>query len=609
MRKQNLTEEIYRMRKLMKFDSKEFNENVTSLDRLVEESLRKNLLNEENENLPSVNKSVEFAPGFYRMKGSFTSPNGTKWDWDVEKSLTPELQKIKEFLTKNPKGYIVNVKLSAGESQIPNVDREKNGVRVKPGHLSKNRMNTIKTYIENVFNSWVKEGVIKDKINFDISDPKIGDTKWVGQPFCLEKNRKGDPEGYKCLSSYYDDPNYESLKNQYTSEQFLNVSITVDSPPPLPRTGDCATGLEIIVETPSHNCNNAEFFIFANKTLLKNEDGGETHNGSNSDSNVSFKNGTLDSRVLNPGYGKLDTKKYGVNGDLKGRRNDKFIITPEQSKKITEQSEDGTMKIWAICVKNKCHSDLVTVTIKHPSKSENVFGPQKVKSNKSILTILSPCGDVALTDIDPGSLEKDSPDVQTFRGKWFKERLELSNKLNKGKKPEGNLDFKSTQLFRTEQISDLVDDYINDIYELFDVAKNKDFTDEKKVTWFVENFNVLQNGWKTIYRKLVKGNDKDPTFQMKEGGKQLSLDGNSFKFIDRWVRKDKLSGDIRNDMYNIYTVLNQIFRPLNLVIGTLVLKKGIGENIYKRLKSGKKLKKVRDIKVADGMSDKSIQIK
>ena len=29
MKKQNLTEEIYRMRKLMNFDSKEFNENIT----------------------------------------------------------------------------------------------------------------------------------------------------------------------------------------------------------------------------------------------------------------------------------------------------------------------------------------------------------------------------------------------------------------------------------------------------------------------------------------------------------------------------------------------------------------------------------------------------
>jgi hypothetical protein len=51
MKKQNLTEEIYRMRKLINFDSKEFNENVTSLDRLIEEGIRKNFLKEQD---PSV---------------------------------------------------------------------------------------------------------------------------------------------------------------------------------------------------------------------------------------------------------------------------------------------------------------------------------------------------------------------------------------------------------------------------------------------------------------------------------------------------------------------------------------------------------------------------
>jgi hypothetical protein len=50
MRKQNLTEEIYRMRKLMNFDSKYYNENVTSLEKLNEETLRvKNLLSEQEE--------------------------------------------------------------------------------------------------------------------------------------------------------------------------------------------------------------------------------------------------------------------------------------------------------------------------------------------------------------------------------------------------------------------------------------------------------------------------------------------------------------------------------------------------------------------------------
>ena len=151
MGKQNLTEEIYRMRKLMNFDSKKFNENTTSLDRLLEQKIITDKLNEEVNTPPSINKSVEFGPGFYREKGTYTGKSGTKWNWDVDDSLSSELQKIKDFLTKNPTGYIVNVNLSAGESQIPNVDREQNSKRVPPGHLSKNRMNTIKTYITKVF--------------------------------------------------------------------------------------------------------------------------------------------------------------------------------------------------------------------------------------------------------------------------------------------------------------------------------------------------------------------------------------------------------------------------------------------------------------------------
>lgn len=47
MKKQNLTEEIYRMRKLMNFDSKEFNENTTSEDKLIEESYVKKYVSED----------------------------------------------------------------------------------------------------------------------------------------------------------------------------------------------------------------------------------------------------------------------------------------------------------------------------------------------------------------------------------------------------------------------------------------------------------------------------------------------------------------------------------------------------------------------------------
>jgi len=612
MKKQNLTEEIYRIRKLMNFDSKKFNENTTSLDRLLEQKIITDKLNEDVDTIPSINKTIEFAPGFYRLKGTYTGKSGTKWSWSVEDSLGTELQKIKDFLTKNPSGYIVNVNLSAGESQIPNVDREQNSKRVPPGHLSKNRMNTIKTYIENVFNTWVEEGIIKEKMRFNVSDPEIGKTKWVGQPFCPQKDRGDDPEGYKCGNGYRKSSNYESLKDLYTSEQFLNVSITVDKkeegPKPMDLTEDCVTGLEIIVETPGHDCNNAEFFIFANKTLLNNVDGGNTHNGSNSDKLVKINNFSLDNKSLNPGYGKIGTKKYGVDGDLKRKRYDKFIITPEQSKKIASQSKDGTMKIWAVCTKKACHSDLVSVTIKHPSKSENVFGPQKVKSNNSILTILSPCGDVSLTNIDQGSLEKDAPDVENFRNQWFKERKELTLKLNQGVEPEGELDYKSTLLFRTSKITDLVDEYITDIGELFKISQSKKMPENSKIKWFVNNFNTLSTeDIDQLDGEILKGNDEQPSFEMKKG-KQLSIGDNSYTFVNKSVRKGDLSGDIRDQMFKVYKVLNQMFLSDNFVRGNLNLKDDIGEKIYKQLKSGNILKKVKDIQVADGVSGDSTKI-
>ena len=607
MRKKiSLNEELNRIKGLMVYQNGEYNNP---------------LIVEQKETLPSINKKVEFAPGFYRLKGTYNR-GGTSWNWDVEKTLNPELQKIKNFLTNNPEGFVVNVTLAAGESQIPNVDREVKPVKyVDPGHLSKNRMNTIKTYIAKVFKSWLDEGVIKDEIKFNIKPPKIGDTKWVGQSFCPESERaeKDDPQGYKCGKAYRSSPNYKTLKDKYTSEQFLNVSISVDKIEPDPGGGDsmkvtenCASGVEIVVETPTHECNNAEFFIFANKPLLMNIDGGNTHNGSNSDGNTKLNKFELDTRALNPGYGKLGTLKYGLDGDIRGRRFDKFIITPEQSKKIVAQSTDGTMKIWAVCVKGKCHSDLVSVTINHPSKQKTVFGPQKVKSNNSVLVILSPCGDTTLSKSDVTSLDKDAPDVAGHRNTWFNERKKLTLDLNKGIEPKGNLDFKSTQLYRTDGLSNLVDEYLDNVKRLFETIQKQKMPENARRDFFVENFGELRGDMLSDYRDFLKGfSDSDPSFIMKKG-KQLSLSDGSYSFENKWVRKDELSGDIRDDMFRIFKVLDQVFSPVSFVIGNLKHKGGttkMAKKLYLGFKEGKTLKRVKDIQKAKGMVDKSISIK
>ena len=79
-------------------------------------------------------KSVNFAPGYYRLKGPVTTKAGVTYNWDVDQTLNSDLEKIKEFLKKNPSGYIVEVNLYSGESKIPNNDNEKGGTRV--GKLS-----------------------------------------------------------------------------------------------------------------------------------------------------------------------------------------------------------------------------------------------------------------------------------------------------------------------------------------------------------------------------------------------------------------------------------------------------------------------------------------
>lgn len=64
MKKQNLTEEIYRMRKLMNFDSKEFNENTTSEDKLIEENYINNFINEQEVSVQEDNGDEPEKGGF-----------------------------------------------------------------------------------------------------------------------------------------------------------------------------------------------------------------------------------------------------------------------------------------------------------------------------------------------------------------------------------------------------------------------------------------------------------------------------------------------------------------------------------------------------------------
>ena len=471
-----LTEELKRMRGLMIYENGEY---------------KNPLLTEETNTLPSINQSVVFGAGHYDMKGKRGGVT-----WDVEKTLQPPLTQIKNFLTKNPTGFIVNVILSAGESQIPNVDRTAGGdPHVKPGHLSTKRMGVLENYIQQVFNSWLKEGVIKDKINFIKKEPEIGKTPWVTQPFCpKDKLKAEDPEGYACSTTFYGNyikkPEGKKLKQQYNKEQFLNVAINVEKIKdevsnktviPNEDNPECLEGLEIIFGVPSHECNNAEYFVFANQTLLTNTQGGNTANLNNAATvldNVKIRKGVkIHPYLLNPGFGdpnlKNGIKKYGGGGDIKGVRRDKFIVTPAQSKQIFSQNK-GKVSIWAVCTTGKCHKDLPAIEIIHniDGKKIEVFTKgtklQNVTSAGGLICVLNQCGTKILPDSDGGK----SPNFSEYQQKLLDKKLSLQEKdkkrYNFNKIKVGN-DFKKpgsdTKLLLLNDIASMNED-VNEIYKI-----------------------------------------------------------------------------------------------------------------------------------------------
>ena len=60
----------------------------------------------------TLDKRIEFGPGYYKPEFSYTSPNtGIRYDWDVDETLKTGLNNIKEFLKNNPTGYVVDVTL------------------------------------------------------------------------------------------------------------------------------------------------------------------------------------------------------------------------------------------------------------------------------------------------------------------------------------------------------------------------------------------------------------------------------------------------------------------------------------------------------------------
>ena len=523
-----------------------------------------------------IDKTINFAPGYYRHKGPVTTKAGTTYDWDVDKTLKDELQKIREFLKNNPTGYVVEANLYSGESKIPNSDNEKGSTPVKENYLNEARLNSLKSYLNPIFELWKTEGITKT--DFKINEyKKIGDTKWVDTPFCPANTTNER----SCTTTYFaqlkaGDQTALKYKKKYDDEQYVRVIIEVkkvDDPKPseLPSdSGDnvtegCATGLKIRVDVDQHDCNNAEFFLFLNDTMLYNVDGGYTANGNNSNSYIDSDSGKkIKAKRLNPGYGRLGTTKYGVFGDLGGVRYDEFIVTPEQSKKIVEQSNEGKINVWYICtLASGCHLDTPTVKI---FKNDLPIYEGKPMSDSALLITLDSCGNKASDIIDTSGIE---PNVDTIRNKIQTDRMSMV--IDNEKDVPDKQDTKQKELKSSNTLNTMMD-YINKLFTHPSI-KSIYLTQSNVQPKVYQSTGVLNGKTSYVNYNLPQNKELFDWFKSKIEDKTLLMYIEEIKkliiqnnyqikdgvFVNKNLRTNKLFGDVRHNLEKFYTYFNKQF--------------------------------------------------
>jgi hypothetical protein len=509
-----------------------------------------------------LDQKIEFGPGYYNPKFSYTSANGTTYNWDVDATLKPGLDKIKEFLKNNPTGYVVDVTLESGESKIPNNDVMEGRKQVEPGYLNTARLTTLKEYLNPIFKSWNDEGI---KTDFKINEKTtIGPTEWVGTPFCPAGSDAKTQRG-TCYNNYLaqlsaNNSEVIALRDKYNSEQYfrviINVNKTEETPEPEPVTTpepNCAAGLKIRVHVPSHNCQNAEFFIFANNTLLYNTVGGMTANLNNStDSRGIPKANTLPTYTeyaLNPGYGYLKngdgTYGYGfgqyIDGDVGNGRSDTFIITEEQSQEIIANGK-GFIDIWMIATTTSAHQDIPNVTITKEGVAEPIFD-EKPNIVQGRLLRMDACGNKVLEMGNDATV----PDVTSYI-------LQLKSIKDSSENVDPNKKVSSKKMDQKAIILDRVYELNQRMYSLVSFLSSKledNYYNELDDSLYNEIITRLNTDYEYFDEELK---NEEPMSLDKEGYRF-----SHYEFNNRTIQNNDLYGDVRQGMDRFFNDYSLIF--------------------------------------------------
>ena len=507
-----------------------------------------------NEALDPVNGgeqsfTVNFKAGWYNV----ANPNAYL---EKQKKFTEEIDNFVKtqlipYLQKNP-STIVGMTFRSGESLIPNTDNE--GVAagknkpLAPGRLSQLRKYYLEEYLKSVIIPQIQAYGKQSEIPPLVYEEKEPTEQWISKPWCKTPT---DKEGRSCLAAWKNAgyPDREKYNQDQLSEFIISVK-------PIEKTTEitdgCLTELEIRIYIESHQCQNAEFFVFANDTLLINRQGGLTANMNNSDTKRGIPNakeGTIFSpMLLNPGYGYLkngdDTVSYGdKSGDIGGKRSDTFIITNEQSKEIIKSGIDKygkKLNIFMYATTTPSHSDICYATI--TKKDGTVVFDSKLLGVKGKVVVLDECGNKKL---DESGDQNALPSVGSNLTNLVAERTKLQNKYSSN--PTWLNILKTSKVDTKSLLQERVFSMITKVTSLLQFLGESYCT--KKESY--ENVKVRMENDLKIFNNLLNGLDEsggepeggrlNVNFRKKIEGK----DKDDSKYENKFFANNPMMGDIR----------------------------------------------------------------
>jgi hypothetical protein len=293
MKKNNLTEELNRIKNLMVYNNGDYRNPIYEFELL-------------NEAPTDEVKEVSLQANFKSGRWKDTSLPKTEILAELKEAIDWLKQKSKEIKDSGGiiggQAKILTVQIEAGESQVTNYDAEVDPkVKLEEKVLSERRAKTIQTFLTNYFKKLQKDKTIDAIPVFEAPVVKIGPTPW---------NPKGGDE---------------ATDKKFTKEQYIKVNFKLTPP------SACLEGLVIEVmyvkePNPSfpcrggHQCDDALFDVYLNETKLD-------------------------------GVANLNNAEDG------GSRSSKFVVSPQQALSILGNKPGNIMISFVCKNKDKrCHS-------------------------------------------------------------------------------------------------------------------------------------------------------------------------------------------------------------------------------------------------------------